>query len=136
MNIRSWIIVPVLTGLVMTAQAQPAPDYDEQAWQQHWQKMQEYRQAWENAKTPDEKQKLRDQHWQSMQSGFGMMDGCPMGGAGAGMGKSGGKAMQGGMSGGRMMGMQPSKEMLDLRIQQMERMLEQMRSHRDLLDKS
>ncbi len=29
----------------------------------------------------------------------------------------------------------PSKEMLDMRIQHMEQMLEQMRSHRDMLDK-
>ena len=98
--------------------------------------MQEYRQAWEGAKTPDERQKLRDQHWQSMQSGFRMMDGCQMGGPGGGMGKSGGKGMQGGMSGGPMMGAQPSKEMLDLRIEHMEQMLEQMRSHRNLLDKT
>ena len=136
MNVLSWIIGPVLAGMMVTAQAQQAPGDDEQAWQQHRQQMQEYRQAWENAKTPEERQKLRDQHWQSMQSGFGMMDGCPMGGPGAGMGKSDGKAMQGGMGGGRMMGMQPSKEMLDLRIQHMEQMLEQMRSHRDLLDQS
>ncbi|WP_417787730.1 hypothetical protein [Stutzerimonas xanthomarina] len=136
MNIRPWIIGPVLAGLVATAQAQPAADNNEQAWQQHWQQMQEYRQAWENAKTPDERQKLRDQHWQSMRSGFGMMSGCPMGQQGGGMGKSGGMGMQGGMNGGPMMGMQPSKEMLDLRIKHMEQMLEQMRSHRNLLDKS
>ena len=37
------------------------------------------------------------------------------------------------MGGGRMMAA-PS-EMLDMRIQHMEQMLEQMRSHRDMLDK-
>jgi len=138
MKTRSWILGSILAGLAVTAHAQQAPDYDNQAWQQHWQKMQEYRQAWQAAKTPEERQKLRDEHWQSMQSGFGMMGGCPMGGPGAGMGKQGGKPMQGGMGGmggGRMMGA-PSKEMLDMRIQHMEQMLEQMRSHRELLDKS
>ncbi len=42
-----------------------------------------------------------------------------MGQQGGGMGKSGGMGMQGGMNGGPMIGMQPSKEMLDLRIKHM-----------------
>lgn len=133
MKTRSWVIGSVLAGLAITAQAQQASDYDEQAWQQHWQKMQEYRQAWQGAKTPGERQKLSDQHWQSMQSGFGMMGGCQMGGPDAGMGMSGGKGMQGGMGAGMMEA--PSRQMLDVRIRHMEQMLEQMRSHRDLLDK-
>ncbi|MDH0056640.1 hypothetical protein N7301_03535 [Stutzerimonas stutzeri] len=65
---------------------------------------------------------------------MGAMGGCPMGGPGAGMGKQGSKPMHGAMGGGRMMAA-PSKEMLDMRIQHMEQMLEQMRSHRDMLDK-
>jgi len=132
MKVRSWIIGSLLAGLAASASAQQAPAYDNEAWQQHWQQMQEYRQAWQNAKTPEERQKLREEHWKSMQSGIGTMGGCPMGGPGAGMGKPGGKAMPGGMGGG-MMGA-PSKEMLDLRIQNMEQMLEQMRSHRQMLD--
>ncbi|AWL00921.1 MAG: hypothetical protein GTN60_04105 [Pseudomonas stutzeri] len=134
MKTRSWVLGSILAGLAMSASAQPAPAYDNEAWQQHWQKMQEYRQAWQAAKTPEERQKLRDEHWQSMQSTMGAMGGCPMGGPGAGMGKQGGKPMQGAMGGGRMMAA-PSKEMLDMRIQHMEQMLEQMRSHRDMLGK-
>lgn len=134
MKTRSLIIGSVLVGLAMSASAQQTPADDNAAWEQHWQQMQEYRQAWQSAKTPEERQKLRDEHWQSMQSSMGAMGGCPMGGPGAGMGKQGGKAMQGGMGGGGMMGA-PSKEMLDMRIQNMEQMLEQMRSHRQMLDK-
>jgi hypothetical protein len=133
MKARSLIVGSVLVGLAMSASAQQTPADDNAAWQQHWQQMQEYRQAWQSAKTPEERQKLRDEHWQSMQSGMGAMGGCPMGGPGPGMGKQGGK-MPGAMGGGRMMG-NPSKEMLDMRIQHMEQMLEQMRSHRQMLDK-
>jgi len=52
----------------------------------------------------------------------------------------GGKGMQGGMQGGK--GMQggnmmnaPTKEQLDWRIERAEQMLEQMRNHREMLDK-
>jgi len=132
MKTCSLVIGSVLAALAMPAGAQ-TPASDDEAWQQHWQKMQEYRQAWQSAKTPQERQKLREEHWQSMQSGMGGMAGCPMGAPGGGMGKQGGKPMQGAMGGG-MMGA-PSKEMLDMRIQHMEQMLEQMRSHRQMLDK-
>ena len=132
MKTRSWVLGSILAGLAMSASAQPAPAYDNEAWQQHWQKMQEYRQAWQAAKTPEERQKLRDEHWQSMQSTMGAMGGCPMGG-GCRHGQTGRQADAGAMGGGRMMAA-PS-EMLDMRIQHMEQMLEQMRSHRDMLDK-
>ncbi|AHY43758.1 hypothetical protein CXK93_10660 [Stutzerimonas decontaminans] len=134
MKTRSLIVGSLLLGLAMSASAQQTPADDNAAWQQHWQQMQEHRQAWQSAKTPQERQKLRDEHWQSMQSSMAAMGGCPMGGPGSGMGKQGGKAMPGAMGGGRMMGA-PSKEMLDMRIQHMEQMLEQMRSHRQMLDK-
>lgn len=132
MTIQSWVIGSLFAGLALTAQAQDAstPADNSAAWQQHWQQMQEYRQAWQSAKTPQERQKLQAEHWQSMQSGFGMMGGCPMAGGG-GMGMKGGKGM---MPGGGMASA-PSKEMLDTRIQYMEQMLEQMRSHREMLDK-
>ncbi len=133
MKTCSLVIGSVLAALAMPAGAQ-TPASDDEAWQQHWQKMQEYRQAWQSAKTPQERQKLREEHWQSMQSGMGGMAGCPMGGPGGGMGKQGGKPMQGAMGGADMMGA-PSREMLDMRIQHMEQMLEQMRSHRQMLDK-
>jgi outer membrane lipoprotein SlyB len=134
MKARSLIVGSMLVGLAMSASAQQTPADDNAAWQQHWQQMQEYRQAWQSAKTPEERQKLRDEHLQSMQSSMGAMGGCPMGGPGAGMGKQGGNAMPGAMGRGGMMGA-PSKEMLDMRIQNMEQMLEQMRSHRQMLDK-
>ena len=130
MNIQSWLLGSLFAGLALTAQAQDAPAAADNsaAWQQHWQQMQEYRQAWQAAKAQQERQKLQAEHWQSMQSGMGMIGGCPMAG-GPGMGMKGGK----GMMGGGMMGA-PTKEMLDLRIQHMEQMLEQMRSHRQMLD--
>ncbi|MCW3150125.1 hypothetical protein N8H22_16080 [Stutzerimonas stutzeri] len=133
MNIRSCLLGSLFAALALTVQAQDAPPVDDNAvWQKHWQQMQEYRQAWQSAKTPQERQKLQAEHWQSMQPGFGMMGGCPMAGSGgAGMGMKGGKGM---MPGGRMTGA-PTKEMLDMRIQHMEQMLEQMRSHREMLDK-
>ncbi|EIK51455.1 hypothetical protein YO5_00815 [Stutzerimonas stutzeri TS44] len=125
MNIQSWLLGSLFAGLALTAQAQDAPAAADNsaAWQQHWQQMQDYRQAWQTAKTPEERQKLQAEHWQSMQSGMGMMGGCP------GMGMKGGK----GMMGGGMMGA-PSQEMLDMRIKYMEQMLEQMRSHRQMLN--
>ncbi|MDH0056639.1 hypothetical protein N7301_03530 [Stutzerimonas stutzeri] len=41
MKTRSWVLGSILAGLAMSASAQPAPAYDNEAWQQHWQKMQE-----------------------------------------------------------------------------------------------
>nr|WP_260465653.1 hypothetical protein [Stutzerimonas stutzeri] len=43
MKTRSWVLGSILAGLAMSASAQPTPAYDNEAWQQHWQKMQEYR---------------------------------------------------------------------------------------------
>ena len=117
----------------MSASAQPAPAYDNEAWQQHWQKMQEYRQAWQAAKTPEERQKLRDEHWQSMQSTMGAMGGCPMGGPVPAWANRAASQCRG--QGRRPHDGGTVREMLDMRIQHMEQMLEQMRSHRDMLDK-
>lgn len=127
MNNRSWVVGSLMLGLAMSAGAQDASVDNETSWQQHRQQMLEYRQAWQNAKTPEERQKLREQHWQAMQSG--MAPNCPMGMPG-GKGMAGGKGMQGGP----MMNA-PTKEMLDKRIEYAEQMLEQMRSHREMLDK-
>lgn len=137
MKMQSMLLSAVLLGAAVNVQAQDVAT-DESAWQKHWQQMQEYRQAWQNAKTPEERSKLREQHWQSMQSGVGWMGGCPMsgadgmpmGGKGMGMGMQGGK----GMGPGAMAGA-PTKEMLDMRIERMEQVLEQMREHRKMLDK-
>jgi hypothetical protein len=127
MKTRSWFIGSLMLGLAASAAAQQANTGDETSWQQHRQQMQEYRQAWQDAKTPEERQKLRESHWQAMHSG--MMANCPVGMQG-GKGMPGGKGMQGG----GMMNA-PTKEMLDMRIEQAEQMLEQMRSHREMLDK-
>jgi len=130
MDGRSILLGALMLGAAVGASAQDAAT-DDSAWQKHWQQMQEYRQAWRQAKTPEERMKLREQHWRSMQSGAGMMGGCPPGGPGAGgMGMQGGAGMGPGAFGGA-----PTKEVLDMRIQRMEQLLEQMRSHRQMLDK-
>lgn len=130
MNSRSWFVGSLMLGLAMSAGAQETSVENETSWKQHRQQMQEYRQAWQEAKTPEERQKLREQHWQAMHSG--MMSNCPMG---MKDGMPGGKGMQGGkgMPGGGMMNA-PTKEQLDWRIEQAEQMLEQMRNHREMLD--
>lgn len=148
MKIRTWLIGSLLAGLAVTAGAEQSPPATQsaqpdaqQTWQQHWEQMQEYRKAWQAAKTPEERQRLQEQHWNSMQQG--MAGACPMMGAGkpgGGMGMHGGgcggMGMHGGMQGGKggMMG-QPTKEQLDQHIEHMEKMLEQMRAHRQMLDK-
>lgn len=130
MKIHVWLIGGLFAGLALTAaaeQAAPAPGSApsaEQSWQQHWQRMQEYRQRWQAAKTPEERQKLREEHWKSMQEG--MAGGCPMMGRHDGMGMHGGG--QGGMP-------EPTAEQLDRHIDHMEKMLEQLRAHREMLDK-
>lgn len=132
MKSRSWFVGSLLLGLAMSAGAAEDAKVDNQtSWEQHRQQMQEYRQAWQDAKTPEERQKLREQHWQAMQSGT--MANCPMGMKG-GMGMQGGAAGGKGMAGGNMMNA-PTKEQLDWRIKQAEQMLEQMRNHREMLDK-
>lgn len=135
MKSRSWFVGSLMLGLAMSAGAQDANVDNETSWKQHRQQMQEYRQAWQDAKSPEERQKLRESHWQAMHSG--MVANCPMG---MKEGMQGGKGMQGGMQGGK--GMQggnmmnaPTKEQLDWRIEQAEQMLEQMRNHREMLDK-
>lgn len=143
MKIHVWLIGGLFAGLALTAaaeQAAPAPGSApsaEQSWQQHWQRMQEYRQRWQAAKTPEERQKLREEHWKSMQEG--MAGGCPMMGRHDGMGMHGGG--QGGMMGhGCMAGAgggmsEPTAEQLDRHIDHMEKMLEQLRAHREMLGK-
>jgi len=153
MKTTPWLFGILLGTAATLACAEETPPDPTAAWQQHWQQMEAYHQAWMQAKTPDERQKLREQHWQSMHSGFGMMGGCPM--AGAGM-PAGGMGPGAGMHGGGMGGMhqgsgmgpgagmpggpgamtgQPTAEQMDQRIGQMEKMLEQMRAHRAMLDK-
>ncbi len=125
MKRRSWFVGSLMLGLAMSAGAQDANVDNETSWKQHRQQMQEYRQAWQEAKSPEERQKLRESHWQAMHSS--MMANCPMG---MKDGMQGGKGMQGG----NMMNA-PTKEQLDWRIEQAEQMLEQMRNHREMLDK-
>lgn len=94
----------------------------EQQWQQHMSEMQQLHQNWMAGKTPEERQKLMQEHQQAMVGGMQMMGGCPMQGMGHGMG----------------MGMMQldSVEQVDQRIQHMEQMIEQLRAHRAMLEKS
>ncbi|GAB3469638.1 hypothetical protein [Azotobacter salinestris] len=143
MKIAPWLFGILFASSAALVGAQETPPDSEAAWQQHWQKVQEYRQAWQAAKTPEERRRLREQHWQSMHAGPGMAGGCPMMGPGmmhgegmdrpgGGMGTTGGgQGMPGGH--GAMMG-EPTPEQLDRHIAHLEKMLEELRAHREMLD--
>lgn len=96
----------------------------EQQWQQHMSEMQQMHQSWMAGKTPEERQKLMQEHQQAMGGGMQMMGGCPMHGGKQGMGQ------------GRGMMQLDTVEQVDQRIQHMEQMIEQLRAHRAMLEKS
>ena len=108
--------------------AESAPAAAADSWQQHWELMQQRRQAMLGAKTPEERQKLMQQHWESMQGGMSMLGGCPGGGMGMGPGMMGG-GMGHGMGAGQMMG-PPTAEQLDQQIEHVEQMLKELKAHR------
>ena len=112
-------------GAESTAPAASAPD---SSWQQHWELMQQRRQAMLGAKTPEERQKLMQEHWESMQGSMSMLGGCPGGGMGMGPGMMGG-GMGHGMGAGQMMG-PPTAEQLDQQISHVEQMLKELKAHR------
>ncbi len=101
----------------------------EQQWQQHMSEMQQMHQKWMAGKTPEERQKLMQEHQQAMGGGMQMMGGCPMHGGKQGM-------MGQGMGQGMGMMQLDTVEQVDQRIQHMEQMIEQLRVHRAMLEKS
>jgi outer membrane biogenesis lipoprotein LolB len=98
----------------------------EQQWQQHMQEMQQMHQSWMAGKTPEERQKLMLEHQKAMGGGMQMMGGCPMQGGMQGMGMGAGKGMM----------QLDTVEQVDQRIKHMEQMIEQLRAHREMLEKS
>ncbi|WP_407926676.1 hypothetical protein [Aquipseudomonas guryensis] len=77
-------------------------------------------------KTPEERQKLMQEHQQAMGGGMQMMGGCPMHGGKQGMPMGHGTGMM----------QLDTVEQVDQRIQRMEQMIEQLRAHRAMLEKS
>lgn len=98
----------------------------EQQWQQHMNEMQQMHQSWMAGKTPGERQKLMQEHQKAMGGGMQMMGGCPMHGGMQGMGMGAGKGMM----------QLDTVEQVDQRIKHMEQMIEQLRVHREMLEKS
>lgn len=124
-SLRSCGLLLLLTAASSLAATDAAT---EQQWQQHMQEMQQMHQSWMAGKTPEERQKLMLEHQKAMGGGMQMMGGCPMQGGMQGMGM--------GMGAGKGMMQLDTVEQVDQRIKHMEQMIEQLRAHREMLEKS
>lgn len=120
------LLVLLATGSSWAATDAAKDAATEQQWQQHMNEMQQMHQSWMAGKTPEERQKLMQEHQKAMGSGMQMMGGCPMHGNMPGMGMGQGMGMM----------QLDTVEQVDQRIKHMEQMIEQLRAHRAMLEKS
>ena len=130
MKTRSWVLGSILAGLAMSASAQPAPATTKPG--SSTGKMQELSSGLAGrAKTPEERQaagRTLAEHYTSTMGAIGLPDA-----AGCRHGQTGRQADAGAMGGGAWWRHRPKYS--TCASSTWSRMLEQMRSHRDMLDK-